>query len=267
MKVSKISLGSVPMALLIAGLVGCDSDSIEKEKTDFLCTTVENSKIDGTTGLRDIVIASSGNDTAIGYMNNNDLVPHSECSAAVMTESGSVTKFKWYLFGQSVADSDNDNITSIQFTPDNDVMQIEVSRISNQGVPITENVERPIDDSDASNSLITRRVWEDELLVDKIVAQNGYLDEADKKVTANIGTATKEILFDENEQQWICKYVNSDGQTTIDTGCVNESQNDSDILGIKVDLHPYYESLSSKIKYEVDEDELKDDVDRFFDIL
>ena len=267
MKVSKKSLGSISIALLMAGLAGCDSDSVEKEKTNFLCTTVENSKIDGSTGLRDIVIAGSGNETVIGYMNNNDLVPHSECSAAVMSETGSVTKFKWFLFGQSVADSDNDNITSIQFTPDNNVMQIEVTRISNQGVPITENVERPIDDTDASNSRITRRVWDDELLIDKIVAQNGYLDEAEKKVTANIGTATKEIVFDDNAQQWICKYVNSDGQTTIDAGCANETQNDSDILGIKVNLKPYYDSLSTKIKYEVDEGELKEDVERFYDIL
>lgn len=261
LKLPVLALGSVML------LSACDSDDfVEQEKTDYLCSTVDNYKIDGTSGTRNTVIAPSGNTTTVGYMNNGELVPHSECSAAIVEETGTQTIFSWYEFGKVVASDDNDGAVFISFTTDNTKMIIDAKRIANTGTPTYQTVERPIDGNDTDNARTTRLQWDDEILVDSIVAQDYYDDDAFKNVIAVNGKISKEIRFDENASQWNCIYVN-DGFITTDTGCVNESSNDIKILGYNLGLQSYFNQLSAPISFEVDESELMDDVERYYDIL
>lgn len=90
--INHIGITSVALTALCL-LSGCDKD----EKSAFICQTAENSKVDGGTGLRNVLKFSSGNTDTIGYLKNSTVVAHSECSAAVLNTTSST--YSWYEYG------------------------------------------------------------------------------------------------------------------------------------------------------------------------
>ncbi|QFT13361.1 hypothetical protein [Vibrio sp. THAF190c] len=238
-----------PILLSCLTLTACDT---ELEKTSQLCTTVENSRIeiDGT-GFRDVISVNSGAEQSIGYVKGGGLTLHSECSAAHIDSSNS--KYSWFEFGNKV---EHDGVHSVEYyTNSSGYLSSKAERLDREGQWQEQYVE---------NGLVTKQVWKNESLFDLVETVDRYSGDSIKESVITNGKLSKTKRYNFNTTQYDC-FWDDDGSITSDIGCLSEDLNDISIFGIAVDSDFYIEQLEhAPITYELDENELIDDVRRYW---
>ena len=233
--------------------------TVEEEKTSFLCTSAENSKINGETGFRSVFLTESYGQTIIGYSQNNGMIKHSECSAAsvVYNNDDNSNLYSWFEFGTNTPN--DDGLLSIKFYNYQGKTISVAERKQVTGIPTFEFVEQDIG---GGSPIITKRKWEKEPQLDLIVSSDNFEGDADRYSTAQSGKLIKKKEYNFNTQVWNCSYDN-DGSVSQDVGCINESTLDIHFFGFPVDLSSY-SNLKHTINYDLDEDNLIDDINNYY---
>lgn len=244
--INHIGITSVALTALCL-LSGCDKD----EKSAFICQTAENSKVDGGTGLRNVLKFSSGSTDTIGYLKNSTVVAHSECSAAVLNTTSST--YSWYEYGQPI---EHNKVHSIHFyTNGEGQLSTRTTRLPKEGRWQLQVVE---------NKLVTKQQWSNEQLFDKVVVENNFNSNGIKEVVVSSGKLKKVKRYNNNSAQYDCTY-DDHGRVTLDPGCNSESYNDLAIFNVNVNSDFYLKKIeNAPITYELSEDNILGDVKRYW---
>ncbi|MGR5432236.1 hypothetical protein ACPV5V_19500 [Vibrio campbellii] len=253
MKAIKLSWSVIITSTLFL-LIGCD---IEQEKSDYLCTTVENKFIDGTTGTRPVFAVDGSIETRIGYSHYGQLVLHSECAPALSKTTAKDTRFEWYLFGN---ETENDGITSIRFYPTNNVINIHATRFETQGKATEEFAERhPENDSKAKR---TKAIFYGDFPFSRVEVSDQFNQENQKQVIAAIVDTEKTQRWNPNTLQFDCLYT-STINNEFDAGCTNELKLDDVFFGQPTPLLDYFQTLVQPFDYSTEESDYWRQVNRY----
>lgn len=239
--------------LICFAISACTSEDI-KEPSDFICTQVENSKIDvNQSGFRNVVLNDSGRIQTIGYLNQNQFVKHSACTAAHKEDNGVNRTYSWYEFG---APKEYKGVHSISYYTNRFGQPSSIAtRLSKEGTWQKQYVE---------NGQVTRQDWTNEAPYELILAYNNYDSNNERKVVVSTNGISKTKKYNFNTAQFDCEY-NDSGFITVDLGCVNELANDVTIIGSTVDSNFYLNQLlNTKIDYELNFEQFDEDIAKYF---
>lgn len=233
-------------------LTGCKVET-EQEKTSTYCTNVENGKIeDGATGFRDVILTVANGKTTIGYVNGG-IIPHSECSAAVIETVGGGKKYAFFEYGHPI---ERDGIQSIKF----------YTNIYGQASSLATKKEKAgqWQVQTVENGKITKQEWNSETQFDSVVTVNNHNGDSVFETVIKSGVITKTKRYNENSAQFDCTW-DEDGLITSDPGCSNEQTLDSSIIGVSANSDFYlHEVKNGTVDYETDEREYQEPIERYF---